>query len=58
MGIEKVSFYKKTRNGLLGIDYSSKLSSWLANGSLSPRIVYHNIKEYESKVEKISLHIG
>lgn len=49
---KKVSFYKKTRNGLLGIDYSSKLSSWLANGSLSPRIVYHNIKDYESKFEK------
>ena len=49
---KKVSFYKKTRNGLIGKDYSSKLSSWLANGSLSPRIIYHAIKDYEFKIEK------
>ena len=49
---KKLSFYKKTRNGLIGKDYSSKLSSWLANGSLSPRIIYHSIKDYEFKIEK------
>lgn len=39
--------YKHTRNGLLGPDYSSKFSPWLANGSLSPRFIYHQVKAYE-----------
>ncbi len=30
--------YKETRNELVGINYSTKFSAWLANGSLSPRI--------------------
>jgi deoxyribodipyrimidine photo-lyase len=29
--------YKRTRNGLLGLDFSSKWSPWLATGALSPR---------------------
>ena len=29
--------YKQTRNGLTGVDYSSKFSPWLATGALSPR---------------------
>ena len=41
--------YKKTRNGMLGPDYSSKLSPWLALGCLSPRHVYAEIKRYESE---------
>ena len=40
---KKLGFYKKTRNGLVGIDYSSKFSPWLANGSLSVKQVYHRI---------------
>ncbi|MEM9829290.1 MAG: DASH family cryptochrome [Bacteroidota bacterium] len=39
--------YKETRNGMLGSDYSSKFSAWLANGSLSPRRVYEEVKHYE-----------
>ncbi|TAH03060.1 MAG: DASH family cryptochrome [Sphingobacteriales bacterium] len=39
--------YKLTRNGLLGMDYSSKLSPWLAAGCLSPRSIYWEIKKYE-----------
>ena len=42
---KRISKYKLTRNGLLGKDYSSKLSSWLANGSLSVRFVYMQIKK-------------
>lgn len=42
--------YKHTRNGLLGADYSSKFSPWLAQGSLSPRMIYWQIREYESQV--------
>ncbi len=44
---DKLKSYKRTRNGLLGADYSSKFSPWLANGSLSPRFMYHQVKEYE-----------
>ena len=47
-----LSNYKKTRNGLLGINYSSKLSAWLANGSISPRTIYFEILKYEQEVEK------
>ena len=41
--------YKFTRNGLLGADYSSKLSPWLANGTLSPRRIYWEVKKYEEE---------
>lgn len=44
-----VNSYKETRNGLLGTEYSSKFSPWLAMGSLSPRFVYHELKMYEQK---------
>ncbi len=43
----KINTYKQTRNSLQGWEYSSKLSAWLANGSISARQVYHQIKEYE-----------
>lgn len=46
---KKVGFYKKTRNGLVGLDYSTKFSPWLANGSLSARTIYHQIKKYEAE---------
>jgi len=42
-----LSRYKKTRNGLLGTEYSSKFSPWLAIGAISPRYIYHKIKVYE-----------
>ncbi len=42
-----ISNYKETRNGLIGVDYSSKFSPWLANGCLSPREIYYEIKTYE-----------
>jgi deoxyribodipyrimidine photo-lyase len=41
--------YKETRNGLLGRDYSSKLSPWLNEGCLSPRRVSAEIDEYEDR---------
>ena len=46
---KKVGFYKQTRNGLIGIDYSTKFSAWLANGSLSAKTIYYKIKEYEQE---------
>ena len=41
--------YKQTRNGMLGADYSSKFSPWLALGCLSPRFIYEQVKEYEAQ---------
>ncbi|MGK7947027.1 MAG: DASH family cryptochrome [Microcystaceae cyanobacterium] len=41
--------YKETRNGLLGANYSSKFSPWLALGCLSPRYIYEEVKEYEQE---------
>ncbi|MCB0383017.1 MAG: DASH family cryptochrome, partial [Psychroserpens sp.] len=46
---KKLAVYKKTRNGLIGTDFSSKFSPWLANGSLSARTIYWYIKEFENK---------
>ncbi|MGB3514161.1 MAG: DASH family cryptochrome [Microcoleaceae cyanobacterium] len=39
--------YKETRNGMLGPNYSSKFSPWLALGCLSPRYIYEQVQEYE-----------
>lgn len=41
--------YKETRNGMLGVDYSSKFSPWLALGCLSPRYIYQQVQEYETQ---------
>ncbi|SHJ39426.1 DASH family cryptochrome [Aquimarina spongiae] len=49
---KKLSYYKKTRNGLIGTNYSSKLSAWLANGCISPRTIYHEVKKYEQQIAK------
>lgn len=46
---KKLGCYKKTRNGLVGKDYSSKFSSWLANGSLSLRTIYSKVKQFEEE---------
>eukprot|EP00741_Cyanophora_paradoxa_P017473 tig00020965_g16882.t1 len=39
--------YKETRDGMLGADYSSKFSPWLAAGCLSARLVYAEVRRYE-----------
>eukprot|EP00667_Euglena_gracilis_P007028 EG_transcript_7094 len=44
-----VAKYFETRNGMLGADYSTKFSPWMAFGCLSPRKVFHEIKAYEKK---------
>jgi deoxyribodipyrimidine photo-lyase len=43
----KLAEYKNTRNGLIGPDYSGKLSAYLALGCISPVSIYHQIKKYE-----------
>ena len=49
---ELVKTYKKTKNGLIGADYSSKLSPWLAQGCISPKYVYYELKRYEKRKMK------
>ncbi len=49
---DAVATYKETRNGLIGEDYSTKFSPWLANGSLSPRSIYYELENYEGEVTK------
>jgi deoxyribodipyrimidine photo-lyase len=46
---KSISKYKETRNGMIGADYSSKFSAWLALGSLSPREIYFELKKYETQ---------
>ena len=44
-----ISNYKETRNGLIGADYSSKFSAWLALGCISPRFIYRELQKYETE---------
>jgi len=44
--------YKETRNGLIGMDYSSKFSPWLALGCISPRSILEEITRYEKERNK------
>ncbi|MEM1024777.1 MAG: DASH family cryptochrome [Myxococcota bacterium] len=46
-GSEALGHYKETRNGLLEVDDSSKLSPWLSLGCLSPRQVYAEVQRFE-----------
>jgi deoxyribodipyrimidine photo-lyase len=46
---DAVASYKETRNGLIGADYSTKFSAWLANGCISPRTIFHEVDRYETE---------
>jgi deoxyribodipyrimidine photo-lyase len=46
---DRLRVYKETRNEMLGADYSSKFSPWLALGCLSPRYIYREVLKYESE---------
>jgi deoxyribodipyrimidine photo-lyase len=39
--------YKRTRNQLSGVDYSTKFSVWLASGAVSARMIFENLQEFE-----------
>lgn len=39
--------YKSTRNGLLGVEFSTKLSAYLAQGSLTARQIHAALRELE-----------
>ncbi len=49
---KQILTYKLTRNELIGEKYSTKFSPFLANGSLSARQIYFEVKKFESEVEK------
>lgn len=49
---DNIASYKETRNGMLGWDFSSKLSPWLACGCISPKYIYHELKSYEAERTK------
>ena len=40
--------YKRTRNALTGVDYSSKWSPWLATGALSARRIMAELRQFEA----------
>jgi deoxyribodipyrimidine photo-lyase len=46
---KSLSTYKETRNGMVGSNYSSKFSAWLAHGCISPRLIYAEIKKFEKE---------
>lgn len=41
--------YKLSRNGLTGVDYSTKFSPWLACGALSARMVCAALRQFEAE---------
>jgi len=52
-GTKAIGHYAETRNQIFGANYSSKLSPWLANGSLSPRYAYHEALAFEKKHQTV-----
>ncbi|MGF1570699.1 MAG: DASH family cryptochrome [Nodosilinea sp.] len=46
---DSLKTYKETRNGMVGADYSSKLSAWLALGCVSSRRVHETVQHYEAE---------
>ncbi|KJZ75718.1 Putative cryptochrome DASH [Hirsutella minnesotensis 3608] len=47
-----ITSYKETRNGLLGLDFSTKLSAYLALGCISARQVHEELLKFEDGTEK------
>ena len=48
----RAAHYKQTRNAMHGYEGSTKFSPWLAQGSLSPRRIWHRVTQYEQQVTK------
>ena len=46
---QSISKYKETRNQMVGPNYSTKFSAWLALGCISPRYIYAELKKYENQ---------
>ena len=48
-GKELIDDFKESRDGMLGEDYSTKLSPWLAQGCLSPKMAYYELRKHEEQ---------
>ncbi|GAP92107.2 putative cryptochrome dash [Rosellinia necatrix] len=46
------SQYKSSRNGLLGVDYSTKLSSYLAQGCITARQIHEELLHFEDGTDE------
>ncbi|KAI1352614.1 cryptochrome [Xylaria sp. FL0043] len=46
------SLYKSSRNGLLGVDYSTKLSAYLAQGCLTARQIHEALLHFEDGADE------
>lgn len=44
--------YKDTRNGLIGLRFSSKLSPWVAAGCVSPRRAIREVRQWELRCRR------
>jgi deoxyribodipyrimidine photo-lyase len=52
-----IKVYFDTRNGMIGSDYSTKFSPWLAHGNVSPRYIARECRRYEeSRVQNKSTY--
>jgi len=47
--LQGIKTYKETRNESYGLNFSSKFSAYLAQGCLSPKKIYWEIKNYETR---------
>jgi deoxyribodipyrimidine photo-lyase len=47
-----VATYKETRNGMIGTDFSTKFSAFLALGNISPVQIYEAVKDFEANQVK------
>ena len=47
IGSGSMTKYKDTRNGLLGLDFSTKLSAWLALGCITARQIHFQLLDFE-----------
>jgi hypothetical protein len=40
---DRLKVYKEAWNGMLGVDYSTKLSPWLAHECITPRTIHDEV---------------
>jgi hypothetical protein len=40
---DRLRVYKETWNRMLGVDYSTKLSPWLAHGCITPKTIHDEV---------------
>lgn len=53
-GHGRLSVYKETRNGLIGADYSSKLSPYLASGCVTAHQILQAVRDFEKSPGGVS----